>query len=195
MLASQGLKYIELSRTGHVCRGEAAWPGALENRMSEKIDFSHVRFLIVDNNRLMGKLVKDILAMLGVTQISLARDYDSALGALRSGTVDVCITEWNLKPRSGLELLDFIRNDATSAERMLPVIMLTANSEMEYVVESRDSGVTEFLAKPFTADGLYRRLVSVIARPRDFVSIRGYFGPDRRRQQLPFDGADRRLKD
>lgn len=163
--------------------------------MSEKIDFSHVRFLIVDNNRLMGKLVKDILAMLGAVQISLARDYDSALGSLRSGHIDVCVTEWNLKPRSGLELLDFIRNDATSADRLLPVIMLTANSEMEYVVESRDAGVTEFLAKPFTADGLYRRLVSVIARPRDFVSVRGYFGPDRRRQQLPFDGADRRTKD
>ncbi|MBP7065270.1 response regulator [Ferrovibrio sp.] len=163
--------------------------------MSEKIDFSHVRFLIVDNNRLMGKLVKDILAMLGASQISLARDYEHALVALRSGSIDVCITEWNLKPRSGLELLDFIRNDATSADRLLPVIMLTANSEMEYVVESRDAGVTEFLAKPFTADGLYRRLVSVIARPRDFVSVRGYFGPDRRRQQLPFDGADRRVKD
>ncbi len=163
--------------------------------MSEKIDFSHVRFLIVDNNRLMGKLVKDILAMLGAHQITTARTFDHALTALRSGGVDVCITEWNLKPRSGLELLDFIRNDATSADRLLPVIMLTANSEMEYVVESRDAGVTEFLAKPFTADGLYRRLVSVIARPRDFVSVRGYFGPDRRRQQLPFDGDDRRAKD
>lgn len=160
--------------------------------MSEKIDFSHVRFLIVDNNRLMGKLVKDILGMLGANQVTMARDYDGALTMLRTGNVDVCITEWNLKPRSGLELLDFIRNDATSPDRMLPVIMLTANSEMEYVVESRDKGVTEFLAKPFTADGLYRRLVMVIARPRDFVSVKGYFGPDRRRQQLPFDGPDRR---
>lgn len=160
--------------------------------MSEKIDFSHVRFLIVDSNRLMGKLVREILGMLGATQVTMARDYDQAIGILRSGSVDVCITEWNLKPHSGMELLDFIRNDGSSPDRMLPVIMLTANSEMEFVTESRDRGVTEFLAKPFTADGLYRRLVSVIARPRDFISVRGYFGPDRRRQQLPFDGVDRR---
>lgn len=160
--------------------------------MSEKIDFSHVRFLIVDSNRLMGRLVKDILAMLGSFQVTPARDYDQAVAALRAGNIDVVITEWNLKPRSGVELLDFIRNDGTSPDRMLPVIMLTANSEVEFVVESRDKGVTEFLAKPFTADGLYRRLVSVVARPRDFVSVKGYFGPDRRRQQLPFDGPDRR---
>lgn len=160
--------------------------------MSEKIDFSHVRFLVVDTNRLMCQLVKDILMMLGVTQVTTARDSEKAIAALRSGGYDVVITEWNLKPRSGLELLDWLRNDGMSPDRMMPVIMLTANSEADYVLESRDKGVTEFLAKPFTADGMYRRLVSVIARPRDFVSVKGYFGPDRRRQQLPFEGPDRR---
>lgn len=160
--------------------------------MSEKIDFSHIRFLIVDSNKLMCQLIKDILMMLGCLQVTTARDSEKAIATLRSGGVDVLITEWNLKPRSGLELLDWLRADATSPDRMMPVIMLTANSEMEYVVESRDKGVTEFLAKPFTADGMYRRLVSVIARPRDFVSVKGYFGPDRRRQQLPFEGPDKR---
>lgn len=160
--------------------------------MSEKIDFSHVRFLIVDSNKLMCQLVKDILMMLGCLQVTTARDSEKAIAILRSGGIDVLITEWNLKPRSGLDLLEWLRTDGTSPDRMMPVIFLTANSEMEYVIESRDKGVTEFLAKPFTADGMYRRLVSVIARPRDFVSVKGYFGPDRRRQQLPFEGPDRR---
>ncbi len=75
---------------------------------------------------------------------------------------------------------------------MLPIIMLTANSEPEYVVEARDRGVTEFLAKPFTVDSLYRRLVSVIARPRPFVNAEQYFGPDRRRRQVPHGGRNRR---
>lgn len=160
--------------------------------MSEKIDFSHVRFLIVDSNKLMCQLIKDIVMMLGVTQVTTARDSEKAIASLRAGGIDVVVTEWNLKPRSGLELLDWLRTDGTSPDRMMPVIMLTANSEVDYVMESRDKGVTEFLAKPFTADGMYRRLVSVIARPRDFVSVKGYFGPDRRRQQLPFEGVDRR---
>jgi two-component system chemotaxis response regulator CheY len=160
--------------------------------MSEKIDFSHVRFLVVDSNRLMCQLVKDILMMLGCTQVTTARDSEKAIASLRAGGYDVLVTEWNLKPRSGLELLDWLRTDGGSPDRMMPVIMLTANSEVEYVMDSRDKGVTEFLAKPFTADGMYRRLVSVIARPRDFVSVKGYFGPDRRRQQIPFEGPDRR---
>jgi two-component system chemotaxis response regulator CheY len=160
--------------------------------MSEKIDFSQVRFLVVDGNRLMCQIVKDILMMLGATQVVTARDSEKAIQNLRAGGIDILITEWNLKPRTGLELLDWLRTDALSPDRMMPVIMLTANSEMDYVVESRDKGVTEFLAKPFTADGMYRRLVSVIARPRDFVSVPSYFGPDRRRQQLPFEGPDRR---
>ena len=127
--------------------------------MSEKIDFSHVRFLVVDTNKLMCQLVKDILMMLGVTQVATARDSEKAIASLRSGGIDVLITEWNLKPRSGLELLDWLRTDGMSPDRMMPVIMLTANSEAEYVLESRDKGVTEFLAKPFTADSMYRRLV------------------------------------
>ena len=97
--------------------------------MSEKIDFSHVRFLVVDTNRLMCQLIKDILMMLGVTQVATARDSEKAIAALRSGGYDVVITEWNLKPRSGLELLDWLRNDGMSPDRMMPVIMLTANSE------------------------------------------------------------------
>lgn len=160
--------------------------------MSEKIDFSHVRFLVVDSNKLMCQLVKDILMMLGVTQVTTARDSEKAIAALRAGGIDVVITEWNLKPRTGLELLDWLRTDGMSPDRMMPVIMLTANSEVDYVVESRDKGVTEFLAKPFTAEAMYRRLVSVIARPRDFVAVKDYFGPDRRRRQLPFEGVDRR---
>jgi DNA-binding response OmpR family regulator len=78
---------------------------------------------------------------------------------------------------------------------MTPIIMLTANSEVDYVVRARDMGVTEFLAKPFNVEGLYRRLVAVIARPRAFVNADGYFGPDRRRRQVPYTGPDRRRSD
>src|SRR3546814_7308130 len=120
----------------------------------------------------MCQLIKDILMMLGVTQVATARDSEKAIAQLRTGGIDVLITEWALKPRSGLELLDWLRTDGMSPDRMMPVIMLTANSEVEYVMASRDEGVTEFLAKPFTADSMYRRLVSVIARPRDFVSVK-----------------------
>lgn len=160
--------------------------------MPEKIDFSKVSFLVVDSNPLSAQLVRDILHVLGATAIRTANTVERACNMLRRDQVDVLITEYHLEPQSGLELIDWIRNSSESSDRMTPIIMLTANSEADYVTKARDMGVTEFLAKPFNVEGLYRRLVAVIARPRAFVNADDYFGPDRRRRQVPFQGPERR---
>lgn len=163
--------------------------------MPEKIDFSKVSFLVVDKNPLSGQLIRDILHVLGATAIRTANSVERACKELRRGPVDVIITEYHLAPENGLALIDWIRNSPESTDRMIPVIMLTANSEEDYVTKARDMGVTEFLAKPFHVEGLYRRLVAVIARPRAFVNADRYFGPDRRRRQVPYSGPDRRRTD
>jgi two-component system chemotaxis response regulator CheY len=160
--------------------------------MAEKIDFSKVRFLVVDNNPLSAQMLEDILRMLGTTAIRRATDSERAKQALREGEIDIVITERELEPESGIELVDHIRHSAESHDRLLPVIMLTARSESEYVTEARDKGVTEFLAKPFNVESLYRRIAAVIARPRPFVNAPQYFGPDRRRRQQAYSGPNRR---
>ncbi|NQW11336.1 MAG: response regulator [Alphaproteobacteria bacterium] len=160
--------------------------------MPEKIDFSTISFLIVDSNPLSIELVRDILGMLGATATRSAMTVDRARKMLRRDPADIVITEHHLEPEDGLVLIDWIRNAAESPDRMTPVIMLTANSEQSYVTQARDIGVTEFLAKPFNVESLYRRLVSVIARPRSFVNAEDYFGPDRRRRQVLRGGTDRR---
>jgi len=160
--------------------------------MAEKIDFSKVRFLIADNNSLSLQMIEDILRMLGTTSIRRANDSNKAKVAIREGDIDIVITERELKPQSGIDLVDHIRTSSDSPDRLLPVIMLTARSEPEYVTEARDKGVTEFLAKPFTVDSLYKRIALVIARPRAFVNAPAYFGPDRRRRQTTFEGPDKR---
>ena len=163
--------------------------------MPEKIDFSKVSFLIVDQNRLSTQLIRDILAMLEVTRIRSVTSVARARNVLRGESVDIIVTEYHMEPETGIDLIDWIRTSTDSPDRMIPIIMLTANSEEEYVMRARDRGVTEFLAKPFNVEGLYRRLVSVIARPRAFVNIDTYFGPDRRRRQVEFGGPDRRHED
>jgi two-component system, chemotaxis family, chemotaxis protein CheY len=160
--------------------------------MAEKIDFSKVRFLIVDNNPLSLQMLEDLLRMLGTIAIRRANDSHQAKEALREGDVDILITERELEPESGIELVNFIRQGGDSIDRLLPVIMLTARSEPEYVTEARDRGVTEFLGKPYSVDALYRRIATVIARPRAFINAPQYFGPDRRRRQMAYDGPDRR---
>jgi two-component system chemotaxis response regulator CheY len=160
--------------------------------MAEKIDFSKVRFLVVDNNPLSLQMVEDILRMLGSTAVRRATDSERAKQALREGEIDIVITERELEPESGIQLVDYIRHSAESLDRLMPVIMLTARSESEYVTEARDKGVTEFLGKPFNVDSLYRRIATVIARPRPFVNAPEYFGPDRRRRQQAYSGPNRR---
>ncbi len=71
--------------------------------------------------------------------------------------------------------------------------MLTGHSEKKRVTAARDAGITEFLAKPISAKGLYQRIVNVVANPRPFIKTKTYFGPDRRRNVNPnYVGAERR---
>ena len=70
--------------------------------------------------------------------------------------------------------------------------MLTSQGAYERVQKARDTGVTEYLIKPVTANALYSRIVNVIQNPRQFVRVSEYFGPDRRRTTQDFTGEERR---
>jgi DNA-binding response OmpR family regulator len=63
------------------------------------------------------------------------------------------------------------------------------------VLQARDAGVTEFMAKPVSVKALCARINAIIDSPRPFIRASGYFGPDRRRRALPFNGPDRRGED
>ncbi len=160
--------------------------------MSAKIDFSKISFLVVDGDKISAQVVFDTLSYLGAISIKRVGKPEDAFRILRTEQIDIVITEWRLRGMDGLEFLDTLRNSASSPNRFIPMVMLTAHSEKHYVTTARDLGVTEFLAKPFNAKALYSRLVSVITRPRHFINTGTYFGPDRRRRQVPFDGPDRR---
>src|SRR3954453_18482091 len=72
--------------------------------------------------------------------------------------------------------------------------MLTGHSEKRRVTVARDAGVTEFLAKPISAKGLYQRILNVVASPRPFIKTKTYFGPDRRRNLTSaYMGPERRV--
>ncbi len=161
--------------------------------MLQKIDFSRISFLVVDDNQLSSDVLRDILTTLGADKVRRCPDSDAAIDILGQGDIDILIAEWNIAPKNGLELIEWVRNSVDSPNRMLPVIMVTANSAQEYVIRARDQGVTEFLAKPYRGEEIFERMVRVIAKPRAFVNAEGYFGPDRRRRQRPFDGPDRRV--
>ena len=148
--------------------------------------------LVVDDNQHMRSLVRTILDSLGVSQILEARDGAHALEKMGQTQIDLLIVDWNMEPMDGLALTRHLRTSSESPDQFVPVIMLSGHTEKARVMQARDSGVTEFMAKPVSARSLYARIVSIIENPRPFVRTNDYFGPDRRRQMLPFDGPDRR---
>jgi len=92
----------------------------------------------------------------------------------------------------GREAVRILRKNGFKA----PIIMLTGHSEKRRVTVARDAGVTEFLAKPITAQNLFTRIAEIVERPRAFVRCDNYFGPDRRRRQNDdYPGPWRRKED
>lgn len=157
------------------------------------INLDHLRVLAVEDNPHMGMLIRVVLKTLGIGNVTLADDGADAFKYIRQLNVDLVITDWNMTPLDGIDLVRLIRTGKESPDPFLPVIMLTGHTEMSRVYEARDAGVDEFAIKPFSAKSLYLRIESVILRRRPFVKSKAYFGPDRRRRQLPdYNGKERR---
>ncbi len=153
-----------------------------------------ITFLVVDNKPYMRRLVKNILEAFGAKRIEEAQDGGDALAAIESLEPDVVITEWRMRPVNGLDLIKSVRAQASHI-KFTPIIMATSETRREQVIEARNAGVTEYCAKPLTAKALYLRVREIIERPRPFVDVGGYFGPDRRRRTVDVEGGeDRRGK-
>lgn len=151
-----------------------------------------ISFLIVDDKAYMRKVVKNVLETLGAKLIEEAYDGSEALAAVRSWPPDIILTEWRLYPMTGFDLLRAIRGERGPV-RFTPVVMVTSETRRERVIQARNTGVSEFVAKPFNAKGLLLRIKEVIERPRPYVDVGGYFGPDRRRRsEVMGEGEDRR---
>ncbi|MGB0671251.1 MAG: response regulator [Rhodospirillales bacterium] len=156
-------------------------------------NLERLNFLIVDDNRHMRALVKTILHALGSKSVLEAADGADAFKELKHFPADIIICDWNMDPLDGIDFTRLVRTGADSPNPFVPIIMLTGHTEMNKVMEARDAGVHEFLAKPISARGLYSRIRTIIDKPRTFVRSKGYFGPDRRRKDAPnYNGPERR---
>ncbi|MBM3515721.1 MAG: response regulator [Alphaproteobacteria bacterium] len=151
-----------------------------------------ISFLIVEERSYMRRIIKGALETLGAKSIDEASDGRQAWNSIKSWAPDILLSERWLAGMNGLELLRMIRHDK-SALKFLPVIMVTGETRREQVVGARNAGVSEYVAKPITAKGLFLRIRETIERPRPFVETKVYFGPDRRRRTEIMDhGKDRR---
>ena len=159
-------------------------------------DLSRLSVLVVEQNFHMRTILRHALRGLGITTVREASDGAEALKLMRTFHPDIVTTAYHMQPLNGVEFVHMVRTAKDSPNPMVPIIMITAYTEEHRIKESRDAGITEFLAKPISVKGLYLRIIEVIERPRAFVKSAEYVGPDRHRKFLPqYHGPLRRSAD
>lgn len=150
------------------------------NRDNEQLVQS-LKVLIVDDEHYARKVIRALLISIGVKQIYEAMDGASGLESVRTLAPDVVLLDWDMPGTDGPAFVRAVRAPATFPYPNVPIIMLTAHGERSRVVEAVRIGVHEYLLKPVSARALMTRIVSVIAKPRPFVRIGNYYGPEPRK--------------
>ena len=118
-----------------------------------RIDFNRLRFLVIDDNAHMRRILRTLLHGFGAREVYEAEDGAAGLEAFTHYIPDIVITDWAMPIFDGLELMQMIRQPGANANPYVAIIMLTGHSEKKRVMAARDAGVTEFLAKPISAKG------------------------------------------
>jgi two-component system, chemotaxis family, chemotaxis protein CheY len=117
--------------------------------------------LIVDDYNTMVRIIGNLLRQLGYQNVDNATDGASALAKLRGGSFGLVISDWNMEPMSGYDLLKEVRADTKLGKT--PFIMITAESKTENVIAAKRAGVSNYIVKPFNAQTLQSKIAAVFA--------------------------------
>ena len=156
-------------------------------------DFSRLRFLVIDDNAHMRRILRTMLHSFGIRDVLEAGDGATGLEAFMHLSPDIVVTDWEMPIFDGLEFTQMIRQPGVTGNPQVPIVMVTGDFDKKRIISARDAGVTEFLAKPVSTRALHQRIVSIVKNPRPFVASKTYFGPDRRRNaRAMYSGEERR---
>ena len=115
--------------------------------------------LVVDDYNTMIRIIRNLLRQLGFQDIDDANDGTAALAKMRDKRYGLVISDWNMEPMTGYELLKQVRSDPNL--QGTPFIMVTAESKTENVIAAKQAGVNNYIVKPFNADTLKTKIDAV----------------------------------
>jgi len=119
-----------------------------------------MNILIVDDYKTMLRIIRNLLRQLDFENVDEATDGAAALSMLRTGSYGLVISDWNMAPMTGLQLLQEVRADAKL--KTTPFIMITAESKTENVIAAKQAGVSNYIVKPFNAETLKEKIEKVL---------------------------------
>jgi two-component system chemotaxis response regulator CheY len=121
----------------------------------------NLKVLVVDDYKTMTRIIRNLLKQIDINDSDEAADGNEALAKLRGGSFNLVISDWNMQPMTGLDLLKEVRADARL--KALPFIMVTAESKTENVIAAKQAGVSNYIVKPFNAETLREKIEKVLA--------------------------------
>ena len=156
-------------------------------------DLSSLSVMIVDDSYHMLRIVRTLLTAMNVRDLRSVDNPADAVAELQARPPQLIIVDWNMIPFDGLEFVRRVRRGKEATCPNVPILLLTAHTERDRVLEARDCGVNRVMAKPISFRTLYDNIAAAMSDPRPFINTAEYVGPDRRlRAQAPVDGEKRR---
>ncbi len=120
-----------------------------------------IKILIVDDYKTMLRIIRNVLRQIGLLNVEEANDGAEAFAMLKQGDYGLVISDWNMQPITGLDLLQQVRADDKLSR--LPFIMVTAESKVENIIAAKQAGVSNYVVKPFSAETLRNKIDTVFA--------------------------------
>lgn len=166
------------------------------------VNLSLLSVLVIEDTSFIRLLVVSVLRALGIESVHTAENGAEAIKLIKEraktlpdGTppFDLVVCDLLMPEVDGFLFLRYVRSSPESPDRFMPVAMLSGAADSNFVAKCRDLGSNEFIAKPFSTQAVWERLMQIVYKPRRFVLGGGYFGPDRRRLSKPVEN-ERRIK-
>jgi two-component system, chemotaxis family, chemotaxis protein CheY len=121
---------------------------------------SNMAILVVDDYNTMVRIIRKLLKQIGYENVDEASNGEEALAKIKAKTYGLIISDWNMEPMTGFDLLKHVRADEGTAKT--PFILVTAESKPENVLAAQKAGVSSYLVKPFSAPVLKEKIDSVL---------------------------------
>jgi len=117
--------------------------------------------LVVDDYQTMVRIIRNLLKQIGFENIDDASNGEEALAKIKQKHYGFIISDWNMEPMTGFQLLQKVREEKSLAD--IPFIMVTAESKTDNVIAARKAGVSHYIVKPFNAGTLKAKIDAVFA--------------------------------
>ena len=142
-------------------RTHILWPGrSIQGDCTVAVD-KNMNILIVDDYSTMLRIIRNLLKQLGFNNVDEASDGSAALAKIKEKQYGLVISDWNMEPMTGLELLKQVRGSNDNFKNV-PFIMITAESKTENVIAAKQAGVNNYIVKPFNAETLKSKMAAVL---------------------------------